>query len=298
MNAFLAYVLAHTGWGALLSATLALLALVLPPMILVAGALSALFTLRRGPTAGLVVSVGGGAIFALGVILLGGDPALTVGLLLFYLPLWGLAWVLRVTLALHLTLEVLLWLGIASIGLAYLMLGDPAQLWMQVLTEFAKLDSASSQMLAKMPPTAQQDLAQNLTGALVTFWAGGLLLSLLSARAWQAQLYNPGGFGTEFRALRLSWRLRGLVLLVLLGLMLPSAWQVISANVLLLLTLGFGVQGVAVIHALLPRHPQRLLMLVAIYGLVLFLPQGLWFLASLGYFDSWLDWRARLRDSA
>ncbi len=298
MNAGLAYVLGHTGWGALLSATLALLALVLPPMFLVAGALGALFTLRRGPMAGLVVSLGGAAIFAIWVALLGGDLALVGGLLLFYLPLWALAWVLRVSLALHLTLEALLWLGLGTIGLAYLVLGDPALLWVRVLDEFARLDSASAQLLAQMPGTARQELARNLTGALVTFWSGGLLLSLLSARAWQAQLYNPGGFGAEFRALRLSWRLRSLVLLVLLGVMLPSAWQPVSANGLLLLTLGFGVQGLAVIHALLPRHPQRLLMLAAIYGLVLLLPQGLWFLASIGYFDSWLDWRARLRDSA
>jgi hypothetical protein len=202
--------------------------------------------------------------------------------------------VLRHTSALRVAVEGALSFGVATVLLAYLILGDPAHFWTGLFVQLAQLDTASARMLAELSPAARQALAQTLTGASAASWSAGLILSLVLARAAQARLYNPGGFRQEFYALRLAPVLRWIVLGLVLGLFLPTG-QVLSSNLLLVLMVGYLVQGLAIIHAVLPAHPQRNLMLGVVYVLLILAPHSLWLVASIGYFDSWLDWRVRWR---
>ena len=84
-----------------------------------------------------------------------------------------------------------------------------------------------------------------IAGILGLMNAFSCVMCLLLARWWQSMLYNPGGFGTEFRALRLAPQVT--MVLVVSGLMIASAgmqyrvWAVLTA---LPLTLA----GIALVH--------------------------------------------------
>ena len=52
------------------------------------------------------------------------------------------------------------------------------------------------------------------------------ILCLFVSRWWQAMLYNPGGFGEEFRQLRLDVRAAGLsIIAFIVALYLPTEYR-------------------------------------------------------------------------
>ena len=74
----------------------------------------------------------------------------------------------------------------------------------------------AEQMLAQMPPLTAEHLLGNLAFMQMLL----TLISLFTARWWQAKLYNPGGFQQEFYQLRLS---RANILVLVVGLVLFSS---------------------------------------------------------------------------
>jgi hypothetical protein len=126
--------------------------------------------------------------------------------------------------------------------------------------------------------------------ALVLQWLSGLLLG----RWWQALLYNPGGFGGEFRTLRLhrGLGLAGVVLFVAVG--FAKAPGLVADLVVVLMPL-YLLQGLAVIHGIHHQrgaHPGWLFGLYAL--LVIFLPHAALMVACIGLVDIWADIRSRL----
>jgi len=114
--------------------------------------------------------------------------------------------------------------------------------------------------------------------------------SLLLARWWQAGLYNPGGFGREFRALRLS-RVAAGVAAVLCVAALTVGGEVLQGLALATVAL-FVFQGLAVVHGVVARRGMATGWLVALYVLVLFLaPQVMAGLTLVGIADAWADFR-------
>ena len=65
------------------------------------------------------------------------------------------------------------------------------------------LDGVHQQMSVDERARLDSLIAPVLTGLIAALLQIVSLLSLMLGRFWQAQLYNPGGFGREFRALRL-----------------------------------------------------------------------------------------------
>ena len=65
-------------------------------------------------------------------------------------------------------------------------------------------DGAHQQLSVGERERLEALIAPVLTGLLAALLQILSLLSLILGRYWQAVLYNPGGFGREFRALRLS----------------------------------------------------------------------------------------------
>lgn len=129
-------------------------------------------------------------------------------------------------------------------------------------------------------------LMAGLTGA------GAQLLSLaclVLARYWQAALYNPGGFGREFRSVRLpAWMAGGLVLFMLLA---PQA----SAPLAMLVPLcaaPLAFAGLSVMHGLLARHRVGLFWTVGLYALLLVFVQLFYpVLVVVALIDSVFDFR-------
>ena len=255
----------------------------------VGAAALALVTLRRGPVEGLLVALGGAVVLAGGFAAVLGTPVPMVPLAAqFWLPVLALAAVLRWTVSLGRTLEAAAVLSAMLVVGIHVLLDDPAAYWTEV---FRRALTA----LQGQAPEAQvvEIFARSVAPGMTGLWAMNLLLvavaSLLLGRWWQSLLYNPGGFGEEFRALRLSPWLAGLNLAAALGSV------VMAAGLLPDLTTAMGavfvLQALAVAHWLTHR---RRLSRVWLVGLYLLMPFLLRLLALLGMADVFIDLRRRV----
>lgn len=275
-----------------------LAALLLPPLTsplaYVGGGALALTTLRRGAGEGLIVLAGSVAGMALlGLVLAGTATALAVTGLLQWLPLWLVALVLRLTVSWQRTVQVILALGAGFILLQYLLLGDPGQWWLQQLQPFAeKLQQSSGQEYQAMMVKVAAWMPALISTALIV----GLTLSLVLARAWQSQLYNPGGFGTEFRRLRLG---NGVSLLTVATVLVAAATSGLPADLagqlVWILVAGCLLQGIAVVHSIVNSLRMARGWLVGMYVLLVFgEPYSGVLLALVGLADNWFDFRQRV----
>lgn len=116
-------------------------------------------------------------------------------------------------------------------------------------------------------------------------------ISLVLARWWQAELFNPGGFGQEFRQLRFPPGIAtALLVIIALCLSQGSGFQVWSA----LFALPLFFAGIALIHAWakLRAWPSRWGSLF--YLLLVLLDPLKLMLVILAVADSWLNFRGRL----
>ncbi|MBE2294594.1 MAG: hypothetical protein IAF00_06560 [Phycisphaerales bacterium] len=299
MKALATFVIRGRLAAALVAATTAVLFWLFPPFLILSGAVVALVTLRRGAIEGALLAglAGSGAIVLAGLVL--NAPWLMLWVLLAcWVPLWVLALVLRATISLSAALRVVALFGLLGVGGFYLVLGDPAIWWTQIL------EHLRPQLTVMAPP---QSLSDSATGEqlldLLKDWApflpgqvvgAGLLLvmaSLLLGRWWQALLFNPGGFRPEFQQLRLGRPLAALVL-VLFGTALLSGWPFLI-NLVMVLGLLYSVQGIAVVHALVFKLQLSPAWLLLFY--LLLVPLLSQVIMALGIADAWADFRVRIR---
>ncbi|GGX38181.1 hypothetical protein [Saccharospirillum salsuginis] len=250
----------------------------LPLLYAISAALVGLVTLRRGTTAGtqtLVWSLAGALIAwrTTGIIL----PLLV-------LPITAiLAIVLRRVQDWHLTLLFAAVLGLALAVFGQLTMADR---FAAVVTQIQTVMLGSESQPGWKVLEGIKDQGAYLIMAAEVFEA---LLCLMLARYWQAGLYNPGGFGAEFRALRYSGRLLvGWVVFLALTLVVKPA-----ATLLLLMPLIFA--GVALVHGVVARAKLGGQWLVAFYlGTVLFNQFFLPLLVLAAVTDGVFDYRAQL----
>lgn len=125
-----------------------------------------------------------------------------------------------------------------------------------------------------------------------TYLATGIGVTLL-ARAWQAGLYNPGGFRQEFHALRLS----PVVSMVCAVTMLIG--PVLGLNTMLLAWIAgtpLFLAGLALVHGVVGRKKLSRHWLVLFYvALVVSGPSLMILLIVMAFVDSWLDIRRRIK---
>jgi hypothetical protein len=128
-----------------------------------------------------------------------------------------------------------------------------------------------------------------LTGLMASLLQIVTVLCLVLGRYWQASLYNPGGFGEEFRALRLPlWMAALLVAGMLLG---PSLGLPMLAP---LCSVPLVFAGVALVHGLVAAKRLARFWLVGLYvTLVLFMQLVYPLLMVLAIVDSLFDFRGR-----
>lgn len=130
-----------------------------------------------------------------------------------------------------------------------------------------------------------------LTGLLAALLQITTLLSLMLGRYWQASLYNPGGFGLEFRALRLS---PVVAMLLLVGMLLGPSLGAQMAMLAPLCSVPLVFAGVALIHGLVKQGRMSRFWLVGLYvTLVLFMQLLYPLLALVAIVDSLFDFRGR-----
>ncbi|KRT59312.1 hypothetical protein Ga0076813_15233, partial [endosymbiont of Ridgeia piscesae] len=190
-------------------------------------------------------------------------------------------------------------LGLLAILGQYLLMGDPASVWLEELRPLAEQFEQSGLL------TAEQglQLVQTIAGWMAGLFAAGLFLQLVAglflARGWQAALYNPGGFRKEFHAFRLHrvfGVVGGLALAVVLMPTLLDAGLLRDLGVLLLVLLF--LQGLAMSHSLVAKRNAGSGWLVGLYLLLIILmPQMVVVLSAIGLTDIWINFRARFKSS-
>lgn len=153
------------------------------------------------------------------------------------------------------------------------------------------LSGAYQQLSVEERSRVESLLAPVLTGLLAALLQVVTLLSLMLGRYWQAALYNPGGFGSEFRALRLPPML---AILLLVGMLLGPNLGAQLAVLTPLCSVPLVFAGIALMHGLVAQGRLPRFWLVGLYvTLVLFMQLIYPLLAVLAIVDSLFDFRGR-----
>ena len=232
-----------------------------------------------GAAAGCLVLLRRGLKDALGVLALGLLPALIWWFysddpraLLVLLGSWSLALVLRASESWNRVLLVSIAMGVVF----SVVLG----------TVFAPQIEMLAQALIKVMPSLLGDVYQKLsvdeqahfasliapvlTGLIAALLQIVSVLSLVIGRYWQALLYNPGGFGREFRAIRFPL---GLAILLLAGMLLGPNFGPQMAMLTPLCSVPLVFAALALIHGLVAQKRLARFWLVGLYVTLLLFMQ-------------------------
>lgn len=258
-----------------------------PILFWLSAAACCLVLLRRGLSDGLQVAVWG-AIPALVWWYLG-EPRTALVLL----GALGLAVLLRQGWSWQRILVASTGLGLGYVLLLMLLFDDTLKLL--AAEAHALLPSVMPEVWEKLSAVEREQLQQMfaavLTGLLATLLQLLALVSLMLGRYWQALLYNSGGFGSEFRALRLSP-------VVAIGLCMGALAGLLSGPSLALLiplcSLPLILASLALVHGLVAMNRMSKFWLVGLYVMLVLLLQVIYpLLAVLAVVDSLFDFRGR-----
>jgi len=263
----------------------------------VGAAALALYSLHVGASRGLLVLLG--ATLATGLlsqVALHQGAAVAVTSLLLWLPVWIAAGVLRTTRSLAMAMLVLSGFAMLGVLLVFVVYGDPAPWWQQVLQGMVDRLATQPELTDAVDSLSAfvTQAAPLMTGSLAAGLSFAALTCLMLGRWWQSLLVKPGALRTEYYALRLNGAL-SLVGLVIIGLAafklgmlskIALQWSLIAMVV-------FFFVGLAVLHATLANLKAAKGWLIAAYVLMSLLPQALLMVIITGLLDPWLDLRRR-----
>ena len=250
----------------------------------ISAAVLALVTLRKGASAGAWLFMwallpAGTMVYVFGDI---GPLALLAGTLL-------LALVLRNTVNLPLTVLAAVGIGVV-VGLV--MLAFFGAYLDQMVTFFSEFLDNLEQGLVQSGDAMEfpRPVASQIAGMLGAGTAMMSVVCLLLARYWQAALYNPGGFGVEFRALYYPAAVSSVLVLAALGLSSLGV-QYRTWAVICLLPLTFA--GLALVHARIAARGHGTGWLTGFYiAWLIFDPIKL-LVVFFAIADSWVNFRQR-----
>lgn len=280
--------------AALVAASMAILGLAIPPATWVSAAAIVLVTLLNGPKNGLIciaLSLLGAAIFA---FLIFSAPQLAIiFVLIAWLPAWILAAVLRQTVSLAYTMQVLTVMSMLAVVMFYMLAPDIGEYWREPLNTLVQQLALQSEefSLADWQKTENWIIAF-MPGLLVSSMMFGTLLSLLLGRWWQAVFYNPNGFGEEFRSLNL-----GKITALSAGVILLAASVIANVFALAIVSVIFvlySMQALSLLHAMIKIRQLNSVWLFVVYVLLFFIPHLLLLLIVASFADPWLDIRRRI----
>ena len=289
------FILKGYSQAALVAVSMAMLGLLMPPLSWMSGATVALVALVNGHRSALLVTAIAGigtAVFA-GLVMALPEVAVYY-VLLVWLPLVMISVVLRQTVSLVLCLQIVAGVSMLGIVVLYLFFPDFGEIWRTSLMQMA--DELLAQSDGSLDEQQLQQVIDQIVHLLPGFFASsfmiGTLLSLYLARWWQAALYNPGGFGKEFRAINLGKAVAFIALAIAIAASLISA-DIFNAMLLVVFALYLN-QGIAVLHAVFVGKQLNAVWLFLFYLLMFFVPHIVVLLALAGLADTWIDFRRRL----
>lgn len=295
MKAIASFIMRGYSQATLVVTASAMLSLLLPLLGLISSGAVALVTLRKGPRDGAVLVALATVATAVISTLALGSPLAAVGVLaVLWIPIWGLAAILRATRALGLTVRLAGLGGLVIVVVVHLLVGDPAVYWQQLMEPLRESLVKDGLVESDASMAVFAGFAKWMTGAFAAALVLQYLLSLFIARWWQAQLYNPGGFGEEFRSLSVG-RAAAVLFLVLLLWAVLTQGAGMAADFIPVLGVLLLLQGLSFVHWLANRRALQQGWLVGLYVLlVFFMPQVSLLLASVGLVDVWVNIRGRV----
>jgi len=279
--------------------SLALLSLIISPLAIFTTAGVALVTLVHGYREGLLNLLLSTVILTVftGVAL--SQPAIGMEMALkFWLPAWFLASIVSARTSMSLAIVV------AAVISCLLVLGfyfftDPATHWQEVINK--QLIPMLKEAGMQIQEGAEAEklwlfMSKIMTGSAIAIFLALQTSSLLLARWWQALLYNPGGFGQEFRQLRFGMLAANVAFVVTVLVITTTNELVLNLFFVVIVLMMF--QGLAVVHNLVAKCKLSPSLLIGVYALMLFTLQHgaivLLLIASIGLLDNWLNLRFRL----
>jgi len=155
----------------------------------------------------------------------------------------------------------------------------------QLFAEFSKQNPAGA---AQIPPMS----ATLVSGALGWGTCCSVVVSLVLARWWQSMLYNPGGFRSEFHALRLPPAMALGLLAAAIGITAIGGDYAFWA---LIFTVPLGIAGLALVHGVVGRMQWGRGALVGVYLALLLIGWAKFILLLMALVDSFVNIRARLK---
>jgi len=274
--------------------------MLLPPFSFVTGGVVGLVTLRGSLADGLLVLAATMALSTLAMgVLLGTYQPVVIFILFSGLPVLLLSDVLRRTASQGTTLAAAGAMGAAVLGAIHLLTADPVAWWRALLDRYVAqpIRDANPDFTPEMLEQLDQAM-QGVSALMLSLPAAsvvGAMLIVWLARWMHAAIDNPGGFGKEFRALRLDPRMAFVALgLALLAIFAGNFASGMFRGLLVIAIILYTIQGIALVHAIVHARGASTAWLVAVYAGILLIPPGaILGLALAGFSDTWFDFRRR-----
>lgn len=256
-------------------------------LVLIGVAVVGLVTLRRGLANGLVI-LSWALLPALVVALFGSD----IGPALALIGATLTAQVLRATQSWPLALLVAVGIGLLTALLFQTVAHGYVEQWSAMFNQLVdRLSQGAADGSANKGVQFQRLSATQISGVLGWGTVSSVTAGLLLARWWQAMLYNPGGFRSEFHQLRLPLPIAAALLVCGLGVtgIGPDYeyWSWLFAVPLF-------VAGLALVHGAVGIKQLGRGVLIALYLALLLIGWLKLVLLLLALLDSGWNFRARL----
>jgi hypothetical protein len=271
-----------------------LISLMLPPLIVFSNAAIALITLRKGWQQGIIYTLL--ATFTLILVSITLHKSASGGLIAgatTWLPMVLIASALAMTKSWSKTLLLILILSAVGVVLFHIVQPDATAYWKPVLEQMKPLLQQAYQLSDGAIDEKINTVASWMTGTFAAALAIIAIISLIIARNWQAMLYNPGGFGEEFRQIRIG-KQAAIALVVGIVIAMLSGNQLIIELIMIGLAI-FMFQGLSLAHALVKQRGMSSGWLIGLYVLMfMLLIQMIVLLAAFAIIDNFVDFRKKV----
>ncbi len=289
------FILRGPNQAALVAATMAMLGVLLAPAMWISAAAIALITLVKDYRQGmkvLVFTTIGSALFAW--LIFSSPVVIIYFVLMAWLPAWLAATVLRQTLSLAASLQVITVLSLLAVIVLYVAFPGFGELWREPLDTLVQqlAEQYQGQISLAELQQAEELVIKLIPGLIASSILFGTMISLFLARWWQAVVLNPGGFGKEFQALNLG-KVSALIAAGIVAASVVFDTEPVYAMLLLVLAL-YLTQGLSVVHAVFSGRKLNVVWLYVLYIAMIFVPHIVAVLLVVGITDAWINYRGRL----
>ena len=268
--------------------------MLMPGLPTIGGAILVLLVLQQDLRRASIVAGLAGSLLLLVSLVTGSLPLqvlVQVGSL--WLPILGLAAVMRSTRSLTLVLQVSVIVVLVGICSFYILSSDPVGFWQEVIASEPVLQNLQLQEWKSAVGATEMQFAGVMTTMFaIGYWFGLVIVVLLGYWLYQQLPDNSPQFG-RFSDLNFG-RVIALLLAVtsVAGFALDAIW---IESIAFMLFAVFWLQGAAMVHWLRSRGFVPVIAVSAVYVLTILVPQYVFpALAVLGYTDAWFRYRNRV----